>query len=142
MSKRKKQKTFENQVIDIGTDISPLPNHTTDYESYAEKTDAYKYYDKTTDEPLRTEPTLSRSGTEFLEKVLSGQVTFKPFFVNVILIIVTFVVLGWIFIQDNSAGMLNNLDGFVWLAKKWGMFVLLMTVFGAVINWFLKNDKN
>jgi hypothetical protein len=61
--------------------------------------------------------------------------------VNIILVVVGVIVIGWVFIQDNGAGKLNDLSGIGWWAIKSLIVFVFLAVVGLVFNQLLKNRK-
>ena len=69
------------------------------------------------------------SGAALLDKYLLSR---QP-----LLLIIGFIAIGWIFIQDNGAGKLTDWKGVIWTLQKSGILILLVIVV-FVIDWLHK----
>lgn len=141
MSKQRRQKNREDVLAEIGNNISPLPDRTLDIYSHLEKTSPGSYSDLTTDLDPDTKGSLSQSSSELLEKALSGELRLHPFYVNLFLFLVFVIVVGFVFIQDNGAGKLNDIKGLEWWGIKSLIILFSMILVALIFNFLLKRQK-
>lgn len=74
-------------------------------------------------EPDRTEG-YAASTPELAHRILVGKVLINPASLLILLPVIWLVLTGWLFIQDNAAGNLQNASGMTWFAVKAGVVAL------------------
>jgi hypothetical protein len=141
LSKHRKQKFNDEAFIEIGNNVSPLPDKTLDIYSHNERTSLGGFNDSTTDVDPEVRRPLAQNTSALFEKALSGDLKLHPFYVNLFFICIFLIVIGWIFIQDNGAGKLNNIEGLEWWAIKSSIVFCVILLVAIAFNLIIKNIK-
>lgn len=71
---------------------------------------------------------------ELAHRILEGNVLISPATLIVLLPVIWLLVVGWIFVQDNGASKLQDLQGMGWFAVKSGVVGLLALIVAGVLH--------
>ena len=71
---------------------------------------------------------------ELAHRILEGNVLISPATLIILLPVIWLLVIGWIFVQDNAAGKLQDLQGMGWFAVKAGVIGLFALIVAFVLN--------
>jgi hypothetical protein len=118
--------SFRNRPT--GLSVRDLEPPTTWIDASASPTQA-----PTIGETERTEG-YAATAPELAHRILEGSVLISPATLIVLLPVIWLLVVGWIFVQDNGAGALQNLQGMGWFAAKSGVVGVLALIAAGVLH--------
>lgn len=84
-------------------------------------------------ESERTEGYAATSA-ELAHRFVEGNVFIRPSSLAILLPILWFCAIGWVFVQDNNAGKLQDWQGIKWFCAKGGLVTVAALLAGAVIG--------